>query len=155
MGDPRRGRPPRRFAREADDLNQRARQALFDTGRLRSPTVRLQHLELAPGDRVVATGPGIGPAQLRSLRSGASPRSGCAAAVGIPPGCLGDVRLVDPAGSWAVIDFPTHGIVRLAPAVVARLRHAYAIPAAPGVGTRIAGLRVARPARLGAEIPGA
>lgn len=141
--------------REAVELNQRARQALLDAGRLHGPSVRLEHLDLVPGDRVVAGESGIGPAHLRPLRTPGSRCTGATAAVGVPPGCPGDVRLVDPAGGWAVIDFPTHGVVRLAPTGLARLQHAYAIPAAPGVGTRIAGLRVARPARLGVEIPGA
>ena len=142
--------------READQLNRRARQALIDTGRLHGPTIRAEHLDLMPGDRVVAGDQGIGSAHLRPLRAGATRGSArTAVGIGIPPGCLGDVRLVDPAGGWAVVDFPTHGVVRLTPAGLARLRHAYALPAAPGVGTRIAGLRVAPPARLGVEIPGA
>lgn len=141
---------------EAAELNQRARRALLESARLHGPAVRLGHVELAPGDRLVVGEPGIGSAHFRPLRSGASHGSGRAAsAVGIPPGCLGDVRLLDPGGAWVVIDFPTRGVVRLAAAGLTRVRHAYAIPAPPGVGTRIAGLRVARPAHLGAELPGA
>jgi len=144
---------------EADQLNHRARQALIDTGRLHGPAVRFADLDLMPGDRVVVGNDSIGPAHLRPLRTGgsrgASPTARPGAGLGIPPGCLGDVRLVDPAGDWAVIDFPTRGVARLTASGVARLRHAYALLTAPGVGTRVAGLRVARPARLGVEIPGA
>ena len=123
---------------EARDLNFLARSALRTAGRLAGPSVTAGDVELAPGDRVVAGPRGIG-------RTGGH---------GIPPGCPGDVRLVDPAARSAVIDFPTAGAVRLSGTGLqkASLAYGYALAAPPGVGRRIAGLRLAAPARLGAEI---
>ena len=123
---------------EVRSLNLLARSTLRTAGRLAGPSVTAGDLELTPGDRVVAGPGGIG-------RSGGH---------GIPPGCPGDVRLVDPAAGSAVIDFPTAGAVRLSATGLQRaaLAYGYAVAAAPGVGRRIAGVRLAAPARLGAEI---
>lgn len=123
---------------EARNLNLLARSTLRAAGRLAGPSVTAGDLELTPGDRII-TGPhGIG-------RPGGH---------GIPPGCPGDVRLVDPAAGSAVIDFPTAGVVRLNRTGLQRasLAYGYAVPAPPGFGRRIGGLRLATPARLGAEI---
>ena len=123
---------------EARNLSRLARTALRSAGRLAGPAVRAGDLELTPGDRVVAGPHGIG-------RPGG---------LGVPPGCPGDVRLVDPATGSAVIDFPTAGVVRLNRTGLARaeLAYGYALPAPPGVGRRVGTLRLASPARLGAEI---
>ena len=123
---------------EACTLNLLARSALRTAGRLAGPSVISGDLELTPGDRVVAGPGGIG-------RPGGH---------GIPPGCSGDVRLVDPATSSAVIDFPTAGVVRLNRTGLQRasLAYGYAVPAPPGFGQRVGGLRLANPAHLGAEI---
>jgi hypothetical protein len=123
---------------EARNLNLLARSTLRAAGRLAGPSVTAGDLELTPGDRVVAGPDGIG-------RPGGH---------GIPPGCPGDVRLVDPAAGSAVIDFPTAGVVRLNRTGLQRaaLTYGYAVPAPPGCGQRIGGLRLATPAHLGAEI---
>ena len=123
---------------EARNLNLLARSTLRTGGRLAGPSVTAGDLELTPGDRVVAGSGGIG-------RPGGH---------GIPPGCPGDVRLVDPAASSAVIDFPTAGVVRLNRTGLERaaLTYGYAVPAPPGIGRRVGGLRLATSARLGAEI---
>lgn len=123
---------------EARNLNIVARSTLRAAGRLAGPSVTAGDLELTPGDRVVAGLGGIG-------RPGGH---------GIPPGCPGDVRLVDPAVGSAVIDFPTAGAVRLSRTGLekAALAYGYAVAAPPGVGRRIGGVRLAAPARLGAEI---
>ena len=122
---------------EARNLNLLARSTLRGAGRLAGPSVTAGDLELTPGDRAVAGPHGIG-------RPGGH---------GIPPGCPGDVRLVDPAGS-AVIDFPTTGVVRLNRTGLKRaaLAYGYAVPAPPGSDRRMGGLRFATPARLSAEI---
>jgi hypothetical protein len=62
--------------------------------------------------------------------------------------------LVDPAVGSAVIDFPTAGAVRLSGTALqkASLAYGYAVAAPPGVGRRVGSLRLAAPARLGAEI---
>jgi hypothetical protein len=95
-------------------------------------------LALTPGDRIVAGPGGIG-----------RPNG-----LGIPEGCPGDVRLVDPASGSAVIDFPTAGVVRLTRPCLQRasLRYGYATPAPPGFGRRIGGVRLTQPAHVGAEI---
>jgi hypothetical protein len=123
---------------EARTLNLLARSALRTAGRLAGPSVTAGNLELRPGDRVVAGPSGIG-------RPGGH---------GIPAGCPGDVRLVDPAAGSAVIDFPTAGAVRLNRTGLQRasLSYGYAVPAPPGFGQRVGGLRLATPAHLGAEI---
>ena len=123
---------------EAQNLNLLARSALRAAGRLAGPSVTAGDLELTPGDRVAAGPNGIG-------RPGGH---------GIPPGCPGDVRLVDPAAGSAVIDFPTAGVIRLNRTGLqcAALTYGYAVPAPPGFGQRIGGLRLATPAHLGAEI---
>ena len=123
---------------EARNLNLLARSTLRTAGRLAGPSVTAGDLELTPGDRVVVGADGIG-------RPGGH---------GIPPGCPGDVRLVDPAATTAVIDFPTAGAVRLSGTGLQRgsLAYGYAVPAPPGFGRRIGGLRLATPAHLGAEI---
>jgi hypothetical protein len=123
---------------EAKNLNLLARATLRSTGHLRGPSVMAGDLELTPGERIVAGPGGIG-------RTGGG---------GIPEGCPGDVRLVDPAGGSVVIDFPTAGVVRLSRPCLERasLRYGYAIPAPPGFGRRIGGVRLARPAHVGAEI---
>jgi hypothetical protein len=123
---------------EAKDLNLLARSTLRSAGRLRGRSVLAGDLELTPGDRIVAGPGGIG-------RPGGH---------GIPEGCPGDVRLVDHASGSAVIDFPTAGVVRLSRACLQRvsLRYGYAVPAAPGFGRRIGGVRLTHPARAGAEI---
>ncbi|HVW33427.1 MAG TPA: hypothetical protein VHL53_12875 [Acidimicrobiia bacterium] len=123
---------------EARSLNLLARSALRAAGRLSGPTVPAGHLELTPGDRVVAGPSGVG-------RPGGP---------GIPGGCPGDVRLVDPATGSAVIDFPTAGVVRLSRGSLQRasLAYGYAIPAPPGLGHRFGGVRLAAPAHVGAEI---
>src|SRR5581483_1005164 len=82
---------------EASHLNRLARAALRTAGRLTGPAVSAGDVELSPGDRVVTGAHGIG-------RPGGH---------GIPPGCLGDVRLVDPADGTAIIDFPAAGVIRL------------------------------------------
>lgn len=123
---------------------------LADTGRLPGPSIRAGALDLSPGDWVVAGSDGIGSGQVRTQRG-----SRCSAGLGVPQGFPGDVRLVDPAGAWAIVDFPSFGVVRLPTGALARLRHGYALAAPPGIGTHVAGLRVARPARLGPAIPGA
>jgi hypothetical protein len=122
---------------EARNLNLLARSTLRAAGRLVGPSVAAGDLELTPGDRVVAGPNGIG-------RPGGH---------GIPPGCPGDVRLVDPVAGSAVIDFPA-GVVRLNRIGLQRapLAYGYAVPAPPGFGRRIGGLRLATPSRLGAEI---
>lgn len=123
---------------EARTLNTLARSALRSAGHLRGPAVAAGELELTPGDRVV-TGPnGIG-------RPGG---------LGIPPGCPGDVRLVNPSDGSAVIDFPTSGVMRLSRTCLERasLTYGYAVPAPPGQGRPVAGIRLAHPAHLGAEI---
>jgi hypothetical protein len=123
---------------EARNLNLLARSTLRTAGRLAGPSVTAGDVELTPGDRVVAGPGGIG-------RPGGH---------GVPPGCLGDVRLVDPATGSAVIDFPTAGAVRLSGTALqkASLAYGYAVAAPPGVGRRVGSLRLAAPARLGAEI---
>ena len=123
---------------EAHNLNLLARSTLRATGQLAGPSVAAGDLELTPGDRVVAGPHGIGRPDGR----------------GIPPGCPGDVRLVDRGAGSAVIDFPTAGVVRLNRTGLQRaaLAYGYAIPAPPGFGQRMGGLRLATPARLGAEI---
>jgi len=123
---------------EARHLNRQARTALRRAGRLAGPSIRAGDLELTPGDRVVAGPHGIGRPD----------------GLGIPPGCPGDVRLVDPAAGSAVIDFPTAGVVRLNRTGLQRaeLAYGYALPAPPGVGRRVGTVRLASPARLGAEI---
>jgi hypothetical protein len=123
---------------EAENLNRLARSALRTAGRLRGPSVAAGDLELTPGDRVI-TGP-----------SGIGRPNG----FGIPRGCPGDVRLVDPASGSVVIDFPTDGVVRLTRTCLERasLTYGYAIPAPPGFGRRVGGVRLARPAHVGAEI---
>jgi hypothetical protein len=125
-------------AGEAKNLNLLARATLRSAGRLRGPSVLAGDLELTPGDRIVAGAGGIG-------RPGGH---------GIPEGCPGDVRLVDQATGSAVIDFPTAGAVRLNRAGLQRaaLSYGYAVPAPPGFGRRIGGVRLAHPARAGAEI---
>ena len=123
---------------EARNLNLLARSTLRAAGRLAGPSVTAGDLELTPGDRVVAGPHGIGRPDGH----------------GIPPGCPGDVRLVDPAAGSAVIDFPTAGVVHLNRTGLQRaaLAYGYAVPAPPGFGQRMGGLRLATPARLGAEI---
>ncbi|MEW6474377.1 MAG: hypothetical protein AB1679_19160 [Actinomycetota bacterium] len=123
---------------EARSLNLLARSTLRAAGRLAGPAVAAGDVELAPGDRVVAGPGGIGRPDGR----------------GIPQGCPGDVRLVDPAAGSAVIDFPTAGVVRLNRSRLgrARLTYGYAVAAPPGFGRRVGGLRLATPAHLGAEI---
>jgi hypothetical protein len=123
---------------EATNLNVLARAALRRLGHLRGPAVTAGDVELCPGDRIVAGPGGIG-------RPGG---------YGIPEGCPGDVRLVDPAGGSLVIDFPTAGVVRLRRSHLERtpLRYGYAVPAPPGFGRRIGGVRLAHPTRSGAEI---
>jgi len=123
---------------EASHLNRLARSALRTAGRLTGPAVSAGDVELSPGDRVVTGAHGIG-------RPGGH---------GIPPGCLGDVRLVDPADGTAIIDFPAAGVIRLNRGGLERaaLAYGYAVPAPPGVGRRIGGLRLATPAHIGAEI---
>jgi hypothetical protein len=123
---------------EATNLNVLARAALRRLGHLRGPAVTAGGVELSPGDRVVAGPGGIG-------RPGG---------YGVPEGCPGDVRLVDPAGASVVIEFPTVGVVRLRRSHLGRtpLRYGYAVPAPPGFGWRIGGVRLAHPTRSGAEI---
>jgi hypothetical protein len=123
---------------EATNLNVVARAALRRLGHLRGPAVTAGGVELCPGDRVVAGPGGIG-------RPGGS---------GIPEGCPGDVRLVDPTAGSVVIDFPTAGVVRLRRSHLERtsLRYGYVVPAPPGFGRRIGGVRLAHPSRSGAEI---
>lgn len=123
---------------EAKDLNLLARSTLQSAGRLRGPSVMAGDLALTPGDRIVAGPGGIG-----------RPNG-----PGIPEGCPGDFRLVDPASGSAVIDFPTAGVVRLTRPCLQRasLRYGYATPAPPGFGRRIGGVRLTHPAHAGAEI---
>lgn len=123
---------------EAKNLNLLARSTLQNTGRLRGPSVQAGDLELTPGDRIVVGPGGIGRPDVRR----------------VPEGCVGDVRLVDPARGDAVIDFPTAGAVRLTGTCLQRasLRYGYAIPAAPGFGRRFGSVRVAHPTQIGLEI---
>jgi hypothetical protein len=123
---------------EAQNLNLLARATLRRTGHLQGPCVMAGEIELTPGDRIVAGPGGIGRTD----------------GLGIPAGCPGDVRLVDATSGSAVIDFPTAGVMHLSRSCLQRtsLRYGYAIPAPPGFGRRIGGVRLARPAHIGAEI---
>ena len=116
----------------AAQLNRLARDALRADGTIGGPVVSIGGLDLVAGDRVVV-----------EYSSGRTI---------LEPGAVADVRLVDPAGQWVVLDVPTAGTVRLAGTGLESVRLRFAYTFVRPVRQSASRMWQASPARIGPEV---